>query len=93
MVRAICERMGLEHIVDDKELREFSQATSVETLTQRLEDTLPDPSLTGKIWRWSPFELSHPVILRKRSPSQGEGSRRRTRAFRTIAPSKPRHIC
>ena len=43
MVRAICERMGLKQIADDKELREFSQATSVETLTQRLEDTLPNP--------------------------------------------------
>ena len=42
MVRAICERMGLKHIADDKELKEFSQTTSVETLTQRLEDTLPD---------------------------------------------------
>jgi uncharacterized membrane protein len=42
MVRAICERMGLSQITDDKELREFSQATSVETLTQRLEETLPD---------------------------------------------------
>jgi uncharacterized membrane protein len=42
MVRAICERMGLNQIADDKELREFSQATSVETLTQRLEETLPD---------------------------------------------------
>jgi uncharacterized membrane protein len=42
MVRAICERMGLKNIAEDKELREFSQATSVETLTQRLEDTLPD---------------------------------------------------
>ena len=39
----MCERMGLKHIADDKELRESSQATSVETLTQRLEDTLPDP--------------------------------------------------
>ncbi len=42
MVRAICERMGLNQVADDKELKEFSQATSVETLTQRLEDTLPD---------------------------------------------------
>jgi uncharacterized membrane protein len=42
MVRAICERMGLDQVADDNELREFSQATSVETLTQRLEDTLPD---------------------------------------------------
>jgi uncharacterized membrane protein len=42
MVRAICERMGLDQIADDKELIDFSQATSVETLTQRLEETLPD---------------------------------------------------
>ncbi len=42
MVRTICERMGLNQVADDKELKEFSQATSVETLTQRLEDTLPD---------------------------------------------------
>jgi uncharacterized membrane protein len=42
MVRAICQSMGLKQIADDKELREFSQATSVEKLTERLEDTLPD---------------------------------------------------
>jgi uncharacterized membrane protein len=42
MVRAICQSMGLKQIADDQELREFSQATSVEKLTQRLEDTLPD---------------------------------------------------
>ena len=42
MVRGICAHMGLKHIVEDEELREFSQATSVETLTQRLEETLPE---------------------------------------------------
>jgi hypothetical protein len=42
MVRAICQSMGLKQIADDKELREFSQVTSVEKLTERLEDTLPD---------------------------------------------------
>ena len=41
MVRAICAQMGLTHIAEDKELREFSQATSVEKLAQRLDDTLP----------------------------------------------------
>ena len=41
MVSAICAQMGLNHIAEDKELREFSQATSVEKLTQRLDDTLP----------------------------------------------------
>ncbi|MGA9798451.1 MAG: DUF1003 domain-containing protein [Terriglobales bacterium] len=42
MVRAICQNMGLKQIADDQELKEFSQATSVETLTQRLEDSLPE---------------------------------------------------
>jgi uncharacterized membrane protein len=42
MVQAICERMGLRHIAEDKEVEEFSQKTSVDTLAQRLEDTLPD---------------------------------------------------
>ena len=42
MVQAICEHMGLIHIAEDKEVEEFSQATSVDTLAQRLEDTLPD---------------------------------------------------
>jgi uncharacterized membrane protein len=41
MVSAICAHMGLKDIAEDKELRAFSQATSVEKLTQRLEDTLP----------------------------------------------------
>jgi uncharacterized membrane protein len=42
MVQAICEHMGLKHIAEDKEVEEFSQKTSVDTLAQRLEDTLPD---------------------------------------------------
>jgi uncharacterized membrane protein len=42
MVRAVCQHMGLQQIAEDKEVGEFSQATSVETLTQRLEDTLPE---------------------------------------------------
>ncbi|HEY6765790.1 MAG TPA: DUF1003 domain-containing protein [Candidatus Sulfotelmatobacter sp.] len=42
MVRALGEHMGVQHIADDKELREFSKTTSVEKLTQRLEETLPE---------------------------------------------------
>ena len=42
MVQAICEHMGLKHIAEDKEVEEFSQKTSVETLAQSLEDTLPE---------------------------------------------------
>ena len=42
MVRAIGAHLGIEHIAEDRELSQFSQATSVETLTQRLEDTLPE---------------------------------------------------
>jgi hypothetical protein len=42
MVQAICEHMGLKHIAEDKEVGEFSQKTSVETLAQSLEDTLPE---------------------------------------------------
>lgn len=42
MVRAICGHMGLKHVAEDKELSELSQHTSVESLTQRLEDTLPE---------------------------------------------------
>ena len=41
MVRAICGQMGLTHVIEDNELRELSQHTSVEGLSQRLEDTLP----------------------------------------------------
>ena len=42
MVQAICEQMGLKHIAEDKEVEEFSQKTSVETLARSLEDTLPE---------------------------------------------------
>ncbi len=42
MVHAICDDMGLKQIAEDQELKEFSQETSVETLTQRLDDTLPE---------------------------------------------------
>jgi len=42
MVQAICERMGLKQIAEDSEVKEFSQKTSVDTLAQRLEDTLPE---------------------------------------------------
>jgi uncharacterized membrane protein len=43
MVRAICGRMGLENIVADKEIRELSQNTSIESLSQTLEERLPGP--------------------------------------------------
>jgi uncharacterized membrane protein len=42
MVRAISAHMGLKQFVEDEELKEFAQSTSVETLTQRIDDTLPD---------------------------------------------------
>jgi len=42
MVRAICVHMGLKQIADDKELKEFTQATSVETLAERIDNTLPE---------------------------------------------------
>jgi uncharacterized membrane protein len=41
MVRAICGHMGLQNIVEDKEIRELSQNTSIESLTQTLEERLP----------------------------------------------------
>ena len=41
MVRAICERMGLQNIMADREIRELSQNTSIESLSQTLEDRLP----------------------------------------------------
>jgi uncharacterized membrane protein len=41
LTRAICTQLGLKRIADDTELNELSQETSVETLSQRLEDTLP----------------------------------------------------
>jgi hypothetical protein len=41
MVRAICGKMGLQNIMADKEIGELSQTTSIESLSQTLEDRLP----------------------------------------------------
>jgi uncharacterized membrane protein len=41
MVRAICGHMGLQNIMADKEIRELSQTTSIESLSQTLEERLP----------------------------------------------------
>jgi uncharacterized membrane protein len=41
MVRAICGHMGLKDIMGDMEIRELSQTTSIESLSQTLEDRLP----------------------------------------------------
>jgi Protein of unknown function (DUF1003)/Integrase core domain len=41
MVRAICGQMGLQNIMADKEIRDLSQNTSIESLSQTLEDRLP----------------------------------------------------
>ena len=41
MVHAICGHMGLQNIMADKEIRELSQTTSMESLSQTLEDRLP----------------------------------------------------
>jgi uncharacterized membrane protein len=41
MVCAICGHMGLRNIMADKEIRELSQTTSIESLSQTLEDRLP----------------------------------------------------
>jgi uncharacterized membrane protein len=41
MVRAICGHMGLQDIMGDKEIRELTQTTSIESLSQTLEDRLP----------------------------------------------------
>ena len=43
MTRAICGKMGLENIMADKEIRELSQNTSIESLSQTLEERLPSP--------------------------------------------------
>jgi uncharacterized membrane protein len=43
MTRAICGKMGLENIMADKEIRELSQNTSIESLSQTLEERLPGP--------------------------------------------------
>lgn len=42
LTRALCHQMGLQEVADDTELKELSEETSVETLSQRLEDTLPE---------------------------------------------------
>ena len=41
MVRSISVHLGLKDIMSDQEVRELSQATSVESLSQTLEDRLP----------------------------------------------------
>ncbi|HEX7422948.1 MAG TPA: DUF1003 domain-containing protein [Terriglobales bacterium] len=41
MVRAICGRMGLQNIMADTEIRELSQTTSIESISQTLKDRLP----------------------------------------------------
>jgi uncharacterized membrane protein len=41
MVRAICGHMGLQNIVADKDIRELSQDTSIESITQTLDERLP----------------------------------------------------
>jgi uncharacterized membrane protein len=41
MVRAICGKMGLEDIMADKEIRELTQNTSIESLSRTLEDRMP----------------------------------------------------
>jgi uncharacterized membrane protein len=43
MVRAISAHMGLKQFTNDQELKELTQATSVEGLTQRIEETFPEP--------------------------------------------------
>jgi uncharacterized membrane protein len=41
MVSAICSQMGLKSIATDQEIRELSQPTSIESISQSLEDRLP----------------------------------------------------
>jgi uncharacterized membrane protein len=41
MVRAICGHMGLQNIMADKDIRELSKNTSIESLSKTLEDRLP----------------------------------------------------
>jgi uncharacterized membrane protein len=41
MVRTLCGHMGLQNIMADKEIRDLSQNTSIESLSQILEDRLP----------------------------------------------------
>jgi uncharacterized membrane protein len=42
MVRAICGHLGLQNIMADTEIRELSENTSIESLSQTLEDRLPE---------------------------------------------------
>jgi uncharacterized membrane protein len=42
LTRAMCKQMGLKAVLEDAELKELSEETSVETLSQRLEETLPE---------------------------------------------------
>jgi uncharacterized membrane protein len=42
MVRAICGQMGLHNIAADRDIRELSQNTSIESLSQSLEERLPE---------------------------------------------------
>src|SRR6202163_3694135 len=41
MVRAICGQMGLQNFTTNKDIRELSQNTSIESLSRSLEDRLP----------------------------------------------------
>jgi uncharacterized membrane protein len=41
MVHAICGQMGLQNIMADQEIRELGQTTSIESISQTLEDRLP----------------------------------------------------
>jgi uncharacterized membrane protein len=41
MVTAICGQMGLKHVLADQEIRELSQPTSIESISQSLEEKLP----------------------------------------------------
>ena len=41
MARALCGHMGLQSIAADKDIRELSQNTSIESLHQKLEERLP----------------------------------------------------
>jgi uncharacterized membrane protein len=42
MVRAICGHLGLQRIAADENILELSKTTSIESLSQTLEDRLPD---------------------------------------------------
>jgi uncharacterized membrane protein len=42
MVRAICGHLGLQNIMADREIRELSENTSIQSLSQSLEDRLPE---------------------------------------------------